>query len=139
MFEIRPASTEDKESIRQIYISSVGPEASVDETHWDRLIRAGAMLVAQFEQQVVGFGGIDVDATVQIKWLYLRPQHQRAGVGSEILQRLELLGWEAGLKALRLHSAPGTVNFYLRHGYREVGRAQEIRHDHDGVEMVKKR
>lgn len=137
MFEIRVAKTEDKESIRQIYIASVEPEAKSDESYWDHLIRAGAILVAELDNRIIGFGGIDVQASEQVKWLYLLPQHQGAGVGSEILQRLERIGLNAGLEYLRLHSAPGAVNFYLRHGYSEVDQAHRITHDHVGVEMVK--
>ena len=138
MFEIRTARSEDKEPIRRIYISAVGPRARWDEVYWDQLMHARGFLVALTEGQVIGFGGIDVNATEQLKWLYLLPQHQRTGVGSELLQRLEGIGWEAGLASLRLHSAPGAVEFYRRHGYRIVEEAEQLEHDHEGVEMVKR-
>ena len=137
MFEIRLARPEDKESILRIYISAAAPVVDPEETYWDQLIRAGGLLVAQTEGRIVWFGGIDVTAREQLKWLYLLPQHQRAGAGSEILRRLEFIGWEAGLKSLRLHSAPGAVEFYRRHGYCPVEGAEQVGHDHDGVEMVK--
>jgi len=50
---------------------------------------------------------------------------------------LESIGWEAGLDLLRVHSAPGAVNFYRRHGYRLVETAAQLGHDHEGVEMMK--
>ena len=131
MFEIRLASAEDKESILLIYISAVTPVVETDETYWDHLIRAGGLLVAQTEGRIIGFGGIDVNAREQLKWLYLLPQYQRAGIGSEILTRLEFIGWEAGLRSLRLHSAPGAVEFYRRHGYRAVEATEQIGHDHE--------
>lgn len=137
MFEIRNAIPGDKESIRQIYILAVGPQGTPNEAHWDELIRAGGLLVAQTDGGIIGFGGIDVNATEQVKWLYLLPQHQGIGVGSEILQRLEGIGLEAGLNSLRLHSAPGAVEFYERHGYRALEGAGKLGHDHEGVEMVK--
>jgi GNAT superfamily N-acetyltransferase len=118
MFEIRTARVEDQDSIQQIYISAVGAQAAINEAQWDRLIQAGGFLVAQMANRIIGFGGIDVDAKVQLKWLYLLPQYQRAGIGSQLLHRLEAIGWAAGLSLLRLHSAPGAIEFYRRHGYK---------------------
>lgn len=139
MSEIRIAQPEDKETVQRIYHAVVGPHADQDEARWDRLIQQGGLVVARAEGQIIGFGGIDVHAVEQVKWLYLLPQHQVAGFGSEILQRLESIGWEAGLDSLRVHSAPGAVNFYRRHGYRPVDTAALMRHDHEGVEMMKER
>ncbi len=139
MLEICIAQPEDKETIQRIYHAVVGPHADQDEARWDGLIRQGGLVVALAEGRIVGFGGIDVHAVEQVKWLYLLPQHQVAGFGSEILQRLESIGWEAGLDSLRVHSAPGAVNFYRRHGYRPVDTAALMRHDHEGVEMMKER
>ena len=138
MFEIRSATTEDKTAIQHIYLSAVGPSAIQLEPHWDSLITAGGLVVAETGDRVIGFGGIDVNATEQVKWIYLLPQDQRAGVGSEILRQLEHIGWQAGLNSIRLHAAPGAVEFYRRHGYEAVAQPQQA-HDHEGVEMVKHR
>lgn len=137
MSQIRIAQPEEKETIQRIYHAVVGSHADQDEARWDRLIQQGGLLVAQAEGRIIGFGGIDVHAAEQVKWLYLLPQHQGAGIGSEILQRLESIGWEAGLEALRVHSAPEAVNFYRRHGYRLLETAALMEHDHEGVEMMK--
>ena len=139
MPKIRVAQPEEKETIQGIYHALVGPEADRDEAHWDRLIQQGGVVVATEEGRIVGFGGIDVHAAEQVKWLYLLPQHQRAGVGSEILRRLESIGWEAGFEALRVHSAPGAEHFYLKQGYCLVEAASQTGHDHQGVEMMKVR
>lgn len=93
--------------------------------------------MAEAEGCIIGFGGIDVNATEQLKWLYLLPQHQGVSIGSQLLRQLESIGWEAGLNSIRLHSAPGAVEFYRRHGYRPVVSVDEIGHDHEGVEMMK--
>lgn len=140
MSKIRIARLEDKETVQRIYYAVVGrTHSDRDEANWDRLIRQGGLVVAKAEGRIIGFGGIDVHGAEQVKWLYLLPEHQGAGIGSEILRRLESIGWEAGLDALRLHSAPGAVNFYLRHGYRRVETAARLGHDHEGVEMMKER
>ena len=139
MFQIRPARTEDQESIQQIYISFVGPQANQNKSSWEQLIRAGGLFVAQAEGVIIGFGGIDLHAAEQLKWLYLLPRYQGAGLGSQLLQRLEKIGWEAGLSFLRLHAAPAAVEFYRKRGYRAVEEVEQIGHDHEGVEMWKER
>ena len=137
MLEIRSARVEDKESIQGIYVSAVGIEAGTDEAQWDRSIHSGGLLVAHVSDRIIGFGGIDVNAREQVRWLYLLPSHQGAGIGSQLLRRLEEIGWKAGLNLLRLHSAPAAIEFYRRHGYQAVEPTELIGHDHDGLEMVK--
>jgi GNAT superfamily N-acetyltransferase len=139
MFQIRAATNEDQESIQQIYISFVGVQANQIEACWEQLIRAGGLLVAQAEGVIVGFGGVDLQAAEQLKWLYILPEYQGIGLGSQLLQQLEAIGWEAGLKLLRLHAAPASVEFYRKRGYRDVGDDELIGHDHEGVEMWKER
>jgi GNAT superfamily N-acetyltransferase len=139
MLEIRRAGLEDRESVREVYASAAGGGAAFDEAHLDRLIRDGGVLVAEDAAGVIGFGSIEVGAAEQIKWLYVLPGQRGGGVGSELLGRLETVGWEAGLTSIRLHAAPGAVGFYRRNGYREVAPEAEVGHDHDGAEMLKER
>jgi GNAT superfamily N-acetyltransferase len=139
MSEIRVAQPEDKEAIQRVYQAVVGSNAEQDEECWDQLIQQGGLVIAQSEGRIIGFGGIEVHATEPLKWLYLLPRHQKAGFGSKILQRLESIGWEAGLDSVRVHSAPGAVNFYLTHGYGLVETSALIGHVHEGVEMIKHR
>ena len=139
MFQIRTATTEDQESIQQIYISLVGLQANQNTACWEQLIRSGGLLVAQAEGVIVGFGGIDLQAAEQLKWLYVLPGYQGTGLGSRLLQHLEKIGWEARLSFLRLHAAPASVEFYRKRGYRAVEEGELIGHDHEGVEMWKER
>ena len=139
MLDIRRANPEDRETIREVYASAAGREAAFDEAHLGRLIRAGAVFVAEDAAGVVGFGSIEVDAAEHVRWLYVMHGRQGGGTGSELLRRLERAGWDAGLRSIRLHAAPGAVGFYRRNGYREAAPEEEVGHDHDGVEMVKER
>jgi ribosomal protein S18 acetylase RimI-like enzyme len=95
------------------------------------------VIVAERERQVIGFGGIDLQATEQIKYLYILPEHQRGGAGTEVLRELEKAVWAAGIEEVRLHSSPGAVGFYVRQGYKEVEAADQVGHNHEGVEMIK--
>ena len=137
--EIRLAWPEDRDAVREIYNSAAGRRASLDTALLDRLVEAESVLVAEERGRVIGFGSIEVDAREHVRWLYVLPGHQQGGVGSELLKCLEIIGWEAGLKSIRLHAAPAAAEFYRRNGYKEAAEAQRVGHDHDGVEMVKER
>ncbi len=139
MFAIRTAKLGDKKALEQIYGAAGDSQLTLDDEYCDRLLQIGGLVVAEADGRIIGFGAIDVNETEQLKWLYLRPEHQRTGTGSQILGRLEEIAWKAGLSSIRLHSAPGAVEFYLRRGYSMVAEIGTIGHDHDGVEMIKVR
>lgn len=132
---LRLAIAEDLESIQRIYSYVIGPPTG-QERAWGWLISDGCMVVAAVEGEIAGFGGIDTNAVEQLKWLYVMPEFQGRGVGTQILKQLEEIGWARGLSAIRLHAAPGAFLFYQRHGYREVER-DDLPHDHDGIAMIK--
>ena len=136
-FSVRLATAEDLESIQRVYTYLIGPPTGQERT-WSRLVPDACMVVAEVDTQIAGFGGIDTDAVEQLKWLYVMPEYQGTGVGSEILKQLEEIGWSRGLTAIRLHAAPGAFLFYRRHGYREVDHG-DVQHDHEGKMMVKDR
>jgi ribosomal protein S18 acetylase RimI-like enzyme len=138
VFSLRRATAEDHQSIQRVYFYIVGPP-TLQERTWSRLIREGYMVVAEVDTQVVGFGGIDIDAAEQLKWLYVLPEYQSYGIGSKILKELEDIGWMRGLIAIRLHAAPDAFEFYRKHGYRRIEERVQVVHDHDGVEMIKDR
>lgn len=134
---IRIANAEDIDSIESIFEAATGTQGQ--QAHWNRLVDAGGLVVAETDEEIVGFGGIDLGAVEQVKWLYVRGSHQGSGVGSQILARMEEIGWRAGLNVIRLHSAPGAEQFYRKHGYEVVDPGDLIGHDHDGFELVKRR
>ena len=136
-FSVRLATAEDLESIQRVYSYVIGPPSG-QERAWIRLISGGCMIVAEVDQQIAGFGGLDPDAVEQLKWLYVLPECQSAGIGAEILKQLEEIGWLRGLTAIRLHAAPGALLFYRRQGYTEVER-DDVAHDHEGITMIKER
>ncbi len=135
MVEIRKARAADKDAIQAIALIASG--TALDNADLKRLFRANGMFVAEEEAQILGFGGVEVIATEHLRWLYVLPESQRHGIGSKILKQLEEIVWQAGLSSLRVHSAPGAIEFYRRHGYREVAGSDPMNHDHEGVEMMK--
>lgn len=135
MFTIRLAGTEDKPTIQKLYVAMAGRDFNDEDL--DYVLATTGMVVAEAGDAIVGFGGIDIHARVQLRWLYVLTDYQRCGVGSEILKRLEKIGWNTHLTSLRVHSTPEAVNFYRKHAYQfdEVG----IQQDHEGIGLVKSR
>ncbi|HXD33258.1 MAG TPA: GNAT family N-acetyltransferase [Pyrinomonadaceae bacterium] len=134
---IRVANLDDIPFIHQVYLAAAGSD--VPESNWEKLISEGGVLVAETDNDIIGFGGIDVTAVEQIKWLYVTPEIQGTGVGARILAEMEKLGWDSGHDSLRLHANPPAIEFYRRQGYEKVEAGQQIGHDHDGLEMIKYR
>ncbi|HKO99792.1 MAG TPA: GNAT family N-acetyltransferase [Pyrinomonadaceae bacterium] len=134
---VRLATSDDIDSIQNIFEAATSADGRQED--WARLIESGGLVVAETNDAVVGFGGIDVHSVEQVKWLYVLPEHQGSGAGSKILEQLEEIGWNAGFTVLRLHSAPSAEQFYRKHGYESVEPHETIGHDHDGVELMKRR
>ncbi len=137
MTTIRPAQTSDKVPIESLYFTVTGCALSLSDDEWRLLVASEGILVAEGHDQIVGFGGTDITAREQIRWLFLLPQFQRSGIGSRILAELEELIWRSGTSTIRLHSTPNAVDFYTKRGYTEVPEQEQFGHNHDGVEMVK--
>ena len=139
MVTIRHATLLDKPSIEGVYATVVGTSLVLADDEWRRWFSLAGMVVAEEDNRVIGFGGIDVTAEEQLRWMYLLPEFQRGGVGSRILHELETLAWSSGLQSIRVHSTPGAIQFYAKRGYTRVPDQEQLGHDHEGVEMVKLR
>ena len=80
-----------------------------------------ARIVATAALQVEGEGAGRID------WVYVLPEHQRRGIGSALLTRLELEAVQMGLRRLRLYTAENAtwaVRFYTKRGYRPTRRVE---------------
>jgi len=63
------------------------------------------------------------DDAAHLLLLAVHPVHRRAGTGSALLQWLELVARNAGIRIVRLETRddnPAARAFYRRHGYREL-------------------
>jgi ribosomal protein S18 acetylase RimI-like enzyme len=136
---IRAATLKDTEAIFKIYQATIEDPAERDDDYWESLIRRGGMFIATWGGTAIGFGGIDIHATEQIRYVYVVPAHQKsdARLGSRILEALEAVARQEGIFLIRLHSTPNAVGFYEKAGYSAVDRNAIVGHDHPGVEMAK--
>ncbi len=139
MVNLRRATLSDRASIESVYAAAVGTSLQLSDDEWRRWVSLEGLVIAEENECVIGFGGIDITAKEQLRWLYLLPDFQRGGVGSKILKELEDIAWNSGSQSIRLHSTPGAVQFYSKRGYSCVPDQEQLGHDHDGVEMVKLR
>lgn len=135
---IRPGRLDDADAIWGIYHAAI-PQTTRNDNQWEKILRQGGMFLAEMQETAIGFGGIDLEAIEQIRYVYVNPEYQRSGlrVGLRILQTLEAAARQKGIEVLRLHSTPNAVGFYEKAGYSAVETEHLIGHDHPGVEMVK--
>jgi len=88
----------------------------------------GEFLVAECEDGIVGMGGLKVDdATAEGELFRMRvhPDHQRSGIGTALLDRLEAAAREHGVELLHAETATrqtAATQFYPAHGYEETAR-----------------
>ncbi len=77
------------------------------------------IVVAERRPRLVGVGAID--ATGQIRLLYVHPDCQRVGIGTSLLAALERQAENWHLAQITLGSSIGACPFYERHGYTRSG------------------
>jgi len=80
-------------------------------------IRKGPFYVAVEGGSIIGFGNLN-QKSGEIEALYVAPDHVGRGVGMRILQALENVALDSGLKLLRLSSSLNAVRFYETAGYK---------------------
>jgi citrate lyase synthetase len=128
---IRLFTNKDSESCRRIIemcfdysvILEEKAKAHVRKTYTkDGYFESKAVLYPLFvyekNRNVVALGGIEGNV---IKKLYVAPEEQGKGIGTEMLVHLESIGIEAGHKEFVLYCFENSVGFYKNRGYSIVG------------------
>jgi GNAT superfamily N-acetyltransferase len=131
MIAIRKAKQEERESLWRLHTRAIleicGSHYSQDELEaWEKVLKPGryqkpiaegTLVVAMDGDDIVGFGNLNRE-TGEIEAVYVSPNYLRLGIGMRILQTLEGVARDSGLKALRLSSTLNAVPFYESSGYR---------------------
>lgn len=138
---IRRASTRDLEEVLRV-INRSNAEAYrsiIPEEHFREPVLTMAELLDHFgrmdfyvyqaDQGVVGVSALEVEdgETGEIQWVYALPGHQRRGIGTALVRRLELEAREISLGRLRLFAnemAYWATGFYEKLGYRPTDRVE---------------
>ncbi|MDD9952855.1 MAG: GNAT family N-acetyltransferase [Candidatus Woesearchaeota archaeon] len=91
-------------------------------------IRASAAkrnrFVAIQQEKVVGVAGITDN---EIRGMYVHKDHQREGIGSKLLKRIEQEAQKNSVKTLHVKSSPYAVPFYKKHSYKKLKTCTEPR------------
>lgn len=91
-------------------------------------VRAGGeFLVGVFGPELVAMGALRATAgrVGEIKRMRVAPDHQRRGLGAQILHALERRARDLGFQRIHLDTTAQQVaaqRFYRKHGYCEIGR-----------------
>src|SRR5690242_14618155 len=86
--------------------------------NYDAAIAAGRLYVAEEGDEVRGFGAMG-PAGGEVWLLYVSPAHVRHGVGTLLIQAMEQVARDAGLRTLHLRASLNAVPFYERVGFRK--------------------
>jgi GNAT superfamily N-acetyltransferase len=154
--EIRPATADDRESIREIArdtwhdtydeLSGDAIDETIDDWYADEeleraLSTAGtAVLIAEAEGEVVGFThGVVQEDEGDVLRMYVHPDHQREGVGTALHERLrddlEDFNMER-MRAIDLASNDGGRAFYEDLGFEQSGDGEVEIGDEQRKEVV---
>lgn len=119
---IRRATEADLEGIVKVHYS-IFPGSQDPAPEYEYAIKHQTVLVADDKGEVVGFGLL----RGTIDSLYLLKKNRSSGVGSRILEQLESIAREQGIRALQVHAhSPDPadferlVRFYEHRGYRRL-------------------
>lgn len=88
---------------------------------------AVAFYVYCHKDRIVGVIALQIEDKEhgRVKWVYVYPDYQRRGIGTELLLYLERAAKELGIKRLILRTeenAVWAVNFYTKMGFRKTER-----------------
>ena len=144
--EVRPARLDDAEAIRAIYNTEVStstatfdlvPRSLAEQQAW-LAARSGAhvaVVVSDDKGEIVGFGSLSpyrdrpaYRTTVEDS-VYVRRDHQGAGVGSLVLGELVERASAHGFHAVMARIVGGheaSIALHLRHGFTLVGVEREV-------------
>ena len=86
---------------------------------FERFAPKTKMWVATEEDTLLGFA-ITPTANPKVWFCYVSADHQKKGVGSRLLKKVEDYWRERGAKTIVLDASLNAVTFYESHGYRQV-------------------
>jgi GNAT superfamily N-acetyltransferase len=87
----------------------------------------GEFLIGFFNERLVAMGGFKrlSDTSAELRRMRIERELQGRGYGTQLLQELERLAFQSGIRTFCLDTArrrPLTLAFYRKHGYQETGR-----------------
>lgn len=137
---IRPMERFDLERVGDIEADSAITPATTDEINEFRLSRDVSAMVAEYNNEVVGFFVCQEDRNaVQILELAVSPIHRNQGLGGELLEYIKKRCQEQGgylIVAKLLETDQEAQQFLLHHGFEANDRLQEKYWTEDEADMI---
>ncbi|UCG11338.1 MAG: GNAT family N-acetyltransferase [Deltaproteobacteria bacterium] len=139
MITIRRAKGEDTDSVWRVHTQAIEEicqsHYTPDEVRaWSRLLKperyeraigGESFLVAEEGDVIVGFGYLDQHLG-RVEALYVSPKYTGRGIGKKILQTLEGIARNTGLKLLHLSATLNAISFYERAGYKSQNHSKHL-------------
>lgn len=133
---VRAASEGDAEAIHRVHSESIRELCSAryapreiaawvavrSPTSYRVALASRALYVAEREGEIVGFGQLDPEKS-EIEACYVAPAAIGSGVGAALLAAMEADAVRRGHAVVRLNSTLNAEGFYVRRGYRRLGKA----------------
>jgi GNAT superfamily N-acetyltransferase len=88
----------------------------------------GEFLIGFIDERLVAMGGFKrlSGTSAELRRMRIEPELQGRGYGTQLLQELERIAFQSGIRTLCLDTArrrPLTLEFYRKHGYQETGQS----------------
>ena len=129
--EIRHASEDDSDEVSQLIIRTLrsssakeysaaiiaNVELSFSPSSVQRLMAKRKVFVASDNGRIVGTGSLDGKA---VRMMFVLPEFQGRGIGTQLMQRIEALARENGVDVLTVPSSITAVAFYGALGFKFV-------------------
>ncbi len=115
-------------SLEQVNVWASG---NVDTKKWDDNYTETYTIVAEIDNDIVGFGNIDIDGYLDM--LYVHKDYQNQGIATEIVNNLEAYAKENRVEAITTFASITALPFFEKRGYKKV---KENTVKIDGVRMI---
>ena len=106
----------------------------------DELEDSAFHIMATNDQDIiVGVGRIHtIDiTTAQIRYMAVSPENRNQGIGSMIINTLELQARSENISKLILNARDSAIGFYQRHSYQSIGKAHTLYNQISHTQMQK--
>lgn len=95
-----------------------------DSVQWRQRLQQHNPLIAENDGEIVGFA--ELDPTGRINAFYSHHQWQQRGVGSALLEAIEIEAKTAGITCITVVSSIGASKFFEHRGFRAVEERQSL-------------
>lgn len=127
---LRPATQADKSALFRVHVDAIkvlAKDAYTEEElrawhgrlttdSYTEVIDSRVMLVAEARGEIAGFCQLDL-GTGEVEATLVDPRYAHAGIGSALLEAVEQIAEDAGVRTLHLASLLNAESFYKKHGF----------------------